>query len=263
MISAAYESLKEAGELAAGGVGDWVRGAALRWTLYAALQSFFDALAALVAELGVRKPPSYAELVVPLLQMNLVSESFASGVARVARVRNRLAHAYGQLPTGEVLRELEWLERELPALLRVALEVAEERGVDPLGGERSSALKVVGAEFPEVAALILFGWRARGDGTEFSDVDLAVLADRELSLVQLERIAEALGLPPDKVDVVDLARAPNELVYKVLRDGRVLYARDPETVDRRRVYQDPRRRGGVQENLLREAFCEAESRVRR
>jgi hypothetical protein len=40
------------------------------------------------------------------------------------------------------------------------------------------------------------------------------------------RIGEGLGVPLDKIDVVDLFKAPNELIYKVLRDGKPLFVRD-------------------------------------
>jgi hypothetical protein len=35
-------------------------------------------------------------------------------------------------------------------------------------------------------------------------------------------------VPADKVDVVDLRAAPNELLYRVIRDGKLLYASDEE-----------------------------------
>ncbi len=40
-------------------------------------------------------------------------------------------------------------------------------------------------------------------------------------------LAQVLGAPADKVDLVDLSKAPNELVYVVLRDGVLIYSADP------------------------------------
>jgi hypothetical protein len=40
------------------------------------------------------------------------------------------------------------------------------------------------------------------------------------------RIGEALDIPLDRIDLVDLSKAPNELMYKVLRDGKPLFVRD-------------------------------------
>lgn len=82
-----------------------------------------------------------------------------------------------------------------------------------------------------VVAVYVFGSFARGDAGPDSDVDLAfwrrersrpVLAEQPYSLAaQLE---QALGR---EVDLVELNRAPPDLVHEVLRDGKVLLDRDP------------------------------------
>jgi hypothetical protein len=42
----------------------------------------------------------------------------------------------------------------------------------------------------------------------------------------IKDLADVLGVPVDKVDLVDLGRMPNELVYVVLRDGILIYVVD-------------------------------------
>ena len=83
----------------------------------------------------------------------------------------------------------------------------------------------IGVEF-----IVLFGSRARGDYREDSDYDFAVYAGRKLSLKELDLIAEALskkiGVSLDKIDVVDLHNASNELIYKVIRDGKPVYVKN-------------------------------------
>jgi predicted nucleotidyltransferase len=117
-----------------------------------------------------------------------------------------------------------------PRLLEELSRMAESLGVDPpLGSERvAGVLK----RHPSVLAALLFGSRARGSPAEGSDFDIAILAEQPLTLEELEGIAAelaaALGVPADKVDVVDLQAAPNELLYKVIRDGKLLYASDEE-----------------------------------
>ena len=67
--------------------------------------------------------------------------------------------------------------------------------------------------------IYLFGSRARGDNSEFSDVDLAVIAKEnvENDLVVLREIIENSNLPY-KVDLVDVSRNES-LMETVLREG--------------------------------------------
>ena len=45
-------------------------------------------------------------------------------------------------------------------------------------------------------------------------------------------MVDLLGVPADKVDIVDLQVAPNELLYKVIRDQVPLYVSDNERFKR-------------------------------
>jgi len=230
LVSQAWESLKSVEELLKSGVASGFHEAALRWYLYSLHQNILDALASLLAEAGLRKPASYSELAEPLLERGYAPGWFAEEVAKVARTRNLLAHAYRRIPREELADVARKTLAAAPRLLEELSRMAESLGVDPpLGSERvAGVLK----RHPSVLAALLFGSRARGSAAEGSDFDIAILAERPLALEELEGIAAelaaALGVPADKVDVVDLQAAPNELLYKVIRDGKLLYASDEE-----------------------------------
>lgn len=83
----------------------------------------------------------------------------------------------------------------------------------------------------EVVAVYLYGSQARGTGRPHSDIDLALwrrtrsdprLVDQSYGLaVALEAV---LGR---EVDLVELNRAPVDLIHEVLRDGVIVLDRDP------------------------------------
>jgi predicted nucleotidyltransferase len=230
LMSQAWESLESIEELLRSGVASGFHEAALRWYLYSLHQNILDALASLLAEAGLRKPASYSELAAPLLERGYAPGWFAEEVAKVARTRNLLAHAYRRIPREELADVARKTLAAAPRLLEELSRMAESLGVDPpLGSERvAGVLK----RHPSVLAALLFGSRARGSAAEGSDFDIAILAEQPLTLEELEGIAAelaaALGVPADKIDVVDLQAAPNELLYKVIRDGKLLYASDEE-----------------------------------
>lgn len=60
----------------------------------------------------------------------------------------------------------------------------------------------------EDVEIYLFGSRARGENSEFSDIDIAILSRQDISdkLVVLRYILEESNLP-FKVDIVDLNKA--------------------------------------------------------
>ncbi|MFQ6074638.1 MAG: HepT-like ribonuclease domain-containing protein [Candidatus Bathyarchaeia archaeon] len=75
---------------------------------------------------------------------------------------------------------------------------------------------------PNVLLAYLFGSLARGARTALSDVDVAVILKEggfEETLDIQRRVAEAGGVSEDRVDIIDLSRAPTSLKYTVLKDG--------------------------------------------
>ena len=79
-------------------------------------------------------------------------------------------------------------------------------------------------------AVYLFGSIARGEATDASDVDVAVLFDKApestlsgAALTLEGDIERRLGRP---VDLLNLNRAPSDLVHRVLRDGVIVFDGD-------------------------------------
>ncbi|MFB6262336.1 MAG: nucleotidyltransferase domain-containing protein [Bradymonadaceae bacterium] len=89
-------------------------------------------------------------------------------------------------------------------------------------------------ELEDVRALWVFGSAARGETGPLSDVDLAVWLDDSPTLdrrLELQRRAvERLGR--EDVDLVPIGEASPVLQYRVVTDGRRLYAREPPRTDR-------------------------------
>jgi len=81
-----------------------------------------------------------------------------------------------------------------------------------------------------ILAAYLFGSTAKGLRQPISDIDVAVLVEGDGLRVQAELLAllaKALKVPEEKVDIVDLRRAPIHLKHRVLRDGIMLIDRGP------------------------------------
>lgn len=80
-----------------------------------------------------------------------------------------------------------------------------------------------------VSVAVLYGSHARGEATEHSDIDLAVVFNETLSSVEktrarlalIERLSMSLGT--DAVDVTPLTQAPTSLQREIYQDGILLY----------------------------------------
>lgn len=114
---------------------------------------------------------------------------------------------------------------------------------------------------PRVLAVYGFGSLARGAAHPGSDLDLAVLLDRPLSLgEELSLRAEAVdAVHRDDVDLVILNLAPPLLRYEVIATGSRLYARSPLAVDQfeeaaLREYLDTAHLRHIQQDLARQAL---------
>jgi predicted nucleotidyltransferase len=101
-----------------------------------------------------------------------------------------------------------------------------------------------------VSVAVLYGSHARGEATEHSDIDLAVVFDETLSSVEktrarlalIERLSVSLGT--NAVDVTPLIRAPQSLQREIYRDVILLYGSEKslpaigEDVHNRRTHTD-------------------------
>jgi len=105
-----------------------------------------------------------------------------------------------------------------------------ETVVAPFGEVAERLKAVLEAAPPSVVAAYLFGSVARGEARKGSDVDVAVLFSAPTEPVlgnaanrlegDLERVLRRT------VQVVELNRAPADLVHRVMRDGVILLDRD-------------------------------------
>ncbi len=89
------------------------------------------------------------------------------------------------------------------------------------------------SKYGEVDVAYLFGSRARGNFTEESDFDFAILLSRNFNdpydLVRLiHDLAVALGVKDEKINLVILNDASLELAYKVISEGIIIYERNVE-----------------------------------
>ncbi len=75
-------------------------------------------------------------------------------------------------------------------------------------------------------SIILFGSRARGDFSKYSDIDIAV--DLDLSFREKRKIKEKIEAISGfySVDLVFLDEAQNNFKEKILKEGKVLYAKE-------------------------------------
>lgn len=87
--------------------------------------------------------------------------------------------------------------------------------------------------YEKVVVAYLFGSRARGDFTEGSDMDFAILLSGSFKdpydFVRLiGELATALKVEDEKINLVVLNDADLELAYKVISEGSVVFERDVE-----------------------------------
>lgn len=80
---------------------------------------------------------------------------------------------------------------------------------------------------PDIKLVILFGSRATGKAGTRSDTDVAVYADHALGLGEKAdigaEVGRMFGISEDKVDVVDLWRAPPLLQRQIASEGKLIY----------------------------------------
>lgn len=123
------------------------------------------------------------------------------------------------------------------------------------------ALRRILAEDDSVVLAYAFGSVARGEPSEGSDLDVAVLTGAELGPEGIALLSERLERTIShrrRVDLVDLRAASPVLAAEIVRDGVVIVERDPELrfdfeMDAIRRFEDTKPLRRVQHELLREA----------
>lgn len=93
--------------------------------------------------------------------------------------------------------------------------------------QKLPALKRLFASDPHVLGVFLFGSQADGSATPRSDIDLAVLFDRDLEFKEELAFEVAISnmLHTDDVDVINLNRASLAFRFRAI-SGKLLYERD-------------------------------------
>ena len=86
----------------------------------------------------------------------------------------------------------------------------------------------------QISAVILFGSLALNKGTPLSDVDLAVLYQKDLSIEELDRFhRQVLGiitdlLQSDDIDMINLNTAPLSMQYGAIKQAKILLLNNRE-----------------------------------
>lgn len=79
-----------------------------------------------------------------------------------------------------------------------------------------------------ILLLYLYGSYATGKQTKLSDIDIAYLPSKKLSLKEeidfLKKIEEIFE--DEGIDLIDLNKAPLTLIHRVLKEGKCLYAKN-------------------------------------
>ena len=211
-----------------------LRESAMRWEIYSSLQNLLDSLAMIVADLGLTKPRTYSELGVVLREKGMLGEQDAELIKEVVAARNAVAHAYREMKSGDLVELAASLLPKVEKLCKLLMDYVQKSNLDPETTTPHMFKEVF--ERNQVKLAYLFGSRARGASRYDSDYDFAVLLGRKTTVkdeIKLSLdLARAMDVPVDKVDVVALDAANPELVYRVLREGRLVYSSSEE--ERRR-----------------------------
>lgn len=81
---------------------------------------------------------------------------------------------------------------------------------------------------PEVLTAFLFGSYGTENQTALSDIDFAVLFNKKLKLEEeaefLTRLSELLRT--DRIDLINLNKAPLSLQFRAVSEGKIIYERD-------------------------------------
>ena len=92
------------------------------------------------------------------------------------------------------------------------------------------------AQIPYLKLLVLFGSRARGDNTEFSDWDFAALYDEDIRQQHAQGwkgfelwnvLIHLLKVGDDDIDLVELQQCSPWIAHSIARDGVILFEAEP------------------------------------
>ena len=87
-------------------------------------------------------------------------------------------------------------------------------------------------QYSYVNDVILFGSYAKGRIKPLSDIDICVIAEKNMSIEQRVNIT---GLSSDKLDISIFWDLPLTIQFRVFKEGKVLFNRDWLTLHRARI----------------------------
>ncbi len=188
-------------------------------------QSILD-LAAMLASLEKKKPSTYkglAEYLTNKLGLDHKHSEFLKGLAGF---RNLLIHGYAHIIRDIEEEAFKNVKELTPAIIQV---IEEKLPSDPCMDDVVDKIRIVASKWDNIEYIVLFGSVAReGCG---NDVDLAVKG-RFRSGIELGRflvdLADELGLPLDKVDIVLIDSAPIGLLKTIIDEGVIIYGDNEE-----------------------------------
>jgi len=204
---------------------------AFRWEIYASLQNILGALTMVIAELNLRKPSSYSEMIDILYENGILDERTRKVMKNFSSLRNILAHAYRRISIEE-LKKLKELIPDIERIIKELNDLIENKDLDPEIDLRKHDLEIDEIfKKHKVKIAYLFGSRARGFFREDSDYDIAVLFDKEeVNLLDESNLAvdisEKLNIPVDKIDVTSLNKNDLLVIARVLKEGKIIYQED-------------------------------------
>jgi predicted nucleotidyltransferase len=86
---------------------------------------------------------------------------------------------------------------------------------------------------PQIALAYLFGSYIDGFANPNSDLDLAILFKKELSLWEEMAIQAQLteAIQFEKIDLINLNKAPLRMQFQIIASGQLIYENDPEATE--------------------------------
>ena len=205
---------------------------ALRWELYASLQNILDAIAMIISDIGLRHPSSYSDLGIVLYEAKLIGKNEFKDIKLIASTRNMLVHVYRKLTIDDLKHILEEILPKAEHIVTILEKILVNRNIDP--EHKVMKLKDMDEIFRKhgVVLAYLFGSRAKGLEREDSDYDIAVLFNRNVTIIDEIKlaldIADKLKLPVEMIDITALNKADLLFKARILREGIPIYVSDED-----------------------------------
>jgi uncharacterized protein YutE (UPF0331/DUF86 family)/predicted nucleotidyltransferase len=184
------------------------------------IQGVLDLGLMIIAALSAKRPRGYSEVGFVLRDLGVLCEDDASLLKSMAGLRNILVHEYVFIDRDRIREYANRLKHDVPRLVASMLKGLENRQLDPpirdieeLTGRLRSVLH------GRVVLALLYGGRVKRYSLK-GDVDIAVLMSNACDLHKLGElvvdVANALGVPEEKVDIVCLDMLPLDHAWEAL-----------------------------------------------